>query len=891
MGKYSAKSTIGWSPGVTPGKYSLTAADAAAVASAAQQLGITPGQLMGIIANETSYKGNPDTLNPGIYGGYDFTSDADSRGDFFGLVQWSPTNVVTYGIDTENPNYANQMAALVAYALDNGFVPGEMDAGHLYNAILSGEATSSLSKKSGDKTVAQWMGIAADKAKAYEGYIAARIGNPQMAAMARGMEATDGNAALADGVISHLSANPTAAEIGQFTAIANALAGNLGQPIGDIGSLADSAISGMAISGLPAAMLGSSDGAYAISPDKGVTVNSTYGNPQLGSLGTFFGGYEAAMGEAPFGPSATADSAPAPSQAISNGISGLYSAQTAYAPALSVPPGPYGSEGLVNAALAGDANGVAAALAAVKSNAESSVGLMGKLAALAAAGGDKAKAEATITAQKMGEVAAYFSSLSPTVLGTIANNAKNNPALLSSLPAQAALSLSAFTTNGSAASSLKGAMNAEGTAKALAALSSPTPTNAGISKGMSGLASAGAYGISPGSIGSGMSGLASAGAGYASSPSSPASVSAGMSGLASAGAGPSPSSVSAGMSGLASAGKSTSAPSSSPSISSGMSGLASAGAPTSLGPVSYSTPTTGSSASSAQGAQAMSSPAAMAALSGLTGNNGITTATPTTMASLSQAATTLGDVGDLTGFIAPAAVVAPAAKTTTAKAVPAAKSKTSTTVAAKTKTPAQSLYGQAVANSVANGYGTPASFGPGTMYGVSPSGQPYSSIGNAYGGTTTSWGTSGGGTATAVGYASQRGGDQGQAVPAAVASGSSAGAKVLCTHYKDKGWLPRDIWVADIRYSLMAPMDMRIGYLSWAMPLVDYLKTGTRTARIAERILWPVVRAWSQEMAHRGDPRFEGSFWGRIVLHTFGSVCLVIGRNIRRKWIGETVNG
>lgn len=622
-------------------------------------------------------------------------------------------------------------------------------------------------------------------------------------------------------------------------------------PVSDaVSALADAANMGFSMGGLANGLLGEavapSDGAYGISPE-----------------------------------------------AISNGISGLYSAQTAYAPTANMtsvlsPSGnaPYGAEGIVAAALAGDKSALSAALATVAQNAANSLSLGQKIGMLADSG-KKSAFEAKVTS----DVASYLNGQDAAVLGQIAQNVKSDPGLLSALPAamqtQVATTLSAYVPNFSASSSEAAAKNAEGTAKALAALSSPTPTNAGISKGMSGLASAGAYGISLGSIGAGMSGLASAGAG---SPSSPASVSAGMSGLASAGAGPSPASVSSGMSGLASAGKSTSAPSSA-SISSGMSGLASAGSPVSLGPVSYSTPSTGSSASSQAAAQAMSSPAAMAALSGLTGNNGITTATPTTMASLSQAATTLGDVGDLTGFIAPAAVVAPAAKTTTAKAVPAAKSKTSTTVAAKTKTPAQSLYGQAVANSVANGYGTPASFGPGTMYGVSPSGQPYSSIGNAYGGTTTSWGTSGGGTATAVGYASQRGGDQGQAVPAAVASGSSAGAKVLCTHYKDKGWLPRDIWVADIRYSLMAPMDMRIGYLSWAMPLVDYLKTGTRTARIAERILWPVVRAWSQEMAHRGDPRFEGSFWGRIVLHTFGAVCQVIGRNIRRRWIGETVNG
>lgn len=107
----------------------------------------------------------------------------------------------------------------------------------------------------------------------------------------------------------------------------------------------------------------------------------------------------------------------------------------------------------------------------------------------------------------------------------------------------------------------------------------------------------------------------------------------------------------------------------------------------------------------------------------------------------------------------------------------------------------------------------------------------------------------------------------------------STSSKVLCTHYMRRGWLDRRQWLADVRYSLTVNPAMQAGYLYWAAPLVRWLERGTTAGRVVERILWPVVRAWSAEMAHKGEPaQFpEGSTAGRIVMATFGVGCLAIG--------------
>lgn len=101
---------------------------------------------------------------------------------------------------------------------------------------------------------------------------------------------------------------------------------------------------------------------------------------------------------------------------------------------------------------------------------------------------------------------------------------------------------------------------------------------------------------------------------------------------------------------------------------------------------------------------------------------------------------------------------------------------------------------------------------------------------------------------------------------------------VLCTHFMRRRWLSAVVWAADVRYSMTVDPDMQRGYHLWAKPLVAYLERGTLIGRAVEYALWPVVKAWSYEMASRSDARFSGSWAGKIVMKTFGAVCMIIGR-------------
>lgn len=110
--------------------------------------------------------------------------------------------------------------------------------------------------------------------------------------------------------------------------------------------------------------------------------------------------------------------------------------------------------------------------------------------------------------------------------------------------------------------------------------------------------------------------------------------------------------------------------------------------------------------------------------------------------------------------------------------------------------------------------------------------------------------------------------------------GSATASKVLCTHYCRIGWLPKDVWKADIRYSTecVSPL-VQSGYLWWAEPLVEYLKRGSMVAKAIQYAAWPVVRGWAHEMAHRADPgRFPtGSMIGHLVTVTLEPLCGVLG--------------
>jgi hypothetical protein len=101
-------------------------------------------------------------------------------------------------------------------------------------------------------------------------------------------------------------------------------------------------------------------------------------------------------------------------------------------------------------------------------------------------------------------------------------------------------------------------------------------------------------------------------------------------------------------------------------------------------------------------------------------------------------------------------------------------------------------------------------------------------------------------------------------------SSSSSGGTVLCTAYASMGYLPADIWSLDTRYGIKRfrqdPV-MVSGYRLWAAPIARFIKTDTLAAKATRTILWPVVRAWAEEMAHTMKPqKYSGNKFGKLIM-------------------------
>ena len=101
-------------------------------------------------------------------------------------------------------------------------------------------------------------------------------------------------------------------------------------------------------------------------------------------------------------------------------------------------------------------------------------------------------------------------------------------------------------------------------------------------------------------------------------------------------------------------------------------------------------------------------------------------------------------------------------------------------------------------------------------------------------------------------------------------STGSSDSTVLCTAYASMGYLPADIWSLDARYGIKRfrqdPV-MVSGYRLWATPIARFIKTDTFAAKVTRAILWPVVRAWAEEMAHTMKPqKYSGNKFGKFIM-------------------------
>ena len=102
-------------------------------------------------------------------------------------------------------------------------------------------------------------------------------------------------------------------------------------------------------------------------------------------------------------------------------------------------------------------------------------------------------------------------------------------------------------------------------------------------------------------------------------------------------------------------------------------------------------------------------------------------------------------------------------------------------------------------------------------------------------------------------------------------SSSSGGGskKILCCAYYNLGYLPREIWRLDQRYGVWLhrhdPELMR-GYHAWAAPLADFVQEDTAVAKVVRAIMWPIVKAWAEEMAHKQRPdKYKANIAGKAI--------------------------
>jgi hypothetical protein len=100
-------------------------------------------------------------------------------------------------------------------------------------------------------------------------------------------------------------------------------------------------------------------------------------------------------------------------------------------------------------------------------------------------------------------------------------------------------------------------------------------------------------------------------------------------------------------------------------------------------------------------------------------------------------------------------------------------------------------------------------------------------------------------------------------------SGGGGSSKILCCAYYELGYLPREIWRLDQRYGVWLHRNNRKlmnGYHAWAAPLADFVKRDTIGGKVARKVMWPIVKAWAEEMAHTMSPeKHKSNKVGKVI--------------------------
>jgi len=100
-------------------------------------------------------------------------------------------------------------------------------------------------------------------------------------------------------------------------------------------------------------------------------------------------------------------------------------------------------------------------------------------------------------------------------------------------------------------------------------------------------------------------------------------------------------------------------------------------------------------------------------------------------------------------------------------------------------------------------------------------------------------------------------------------AGDKDDGTVMCTAYCEMGYLPKAIWALDRRYGVkMYREDPTLieGYHMWGVPVANYLRKQTFGAKVLRAVMWPIVKAWAEEMAHNMKPDdYAPNYFGKLI--------------------------
>jgi hypothetical protein len=101
-------------------------------------------------------------------------------------------------------------------------------------------------------------------------------------------------------------------------------------------------------------------------------------------------------------------------------------------------------------------------------------------------------------------------------------------------------------------------------------------------------------------------------------------------------------------------------------------------------------------------------------------------------------------------------------------------------------------------------------------------------------------------------------------------SNQGSGGTVLCTAYCDMGYLPREIYSLDRRYGVKLyrhDPELIHGYRMWATPIANFIQKDNLISKAVRAVMWPVVEAWAEEMAHIMKPKkYKRNIFGKLIM-------------------------